>query len=65
MYTGVGTVTNRAGVITVEQNTPTRRVLIKLDRAMRQGTASLSSPPGQVLCTIRDTNILNNTCVCQ
>jgi hypothetical protein len=65
MYTGRGTVTSRAGSITVEQNTGSRRVLIKLDRASRQGTASYASPPGQILCTIRDTNILNNSCNCQ
>jgi hypothetical protein len=65
MYTGKGTVSSRAGAITVEHNTTTRRVLIKLDRSSRQGTASYASPPGQVLCTIRDTNILNNACACQ
>jgi hypothetical protein len=62
---GMGTVSVRGNLVTIERNTGTRRVLIKVDRGTRFGTASYSSPPGVTVCQIRDTNITNNSCQCQ
>jgi hypothetical protein len=64
-YTGTGTIKVKGNLVTVEHNTGTKRVLIKVDRGARLGTASLQSPPGTMVCSIRDTNITNNSCVCQ
>jgi len=62
---GTGTVSVRGNLVTVENNTATRRVLIRVDRGTRSGTASYASPPGAIGCQIRDTNITNNSCQCQ
>src|SRR6185503_3381300 len=62
---GSGTVSVRGNLVTIEQNTGPRRVLIRVDRGTRQGTASYASPPGATICQIRDTNITNNSCQCQ
>ncbi len=62
--TGTGRVTKRANLVTVEDSTSGRRVLIKFDGSAKAGSASLQSPPGTVLCTIADRNTTNNTCVC-
>jgi hypothetical protein len=64
-YTGMGTVTIKGNIVTVQHNNTNRRVLIKVDRGINQGTASLQTPPGTMLCSIRDTNLNNNSCVCQ
>jgi uncharacterized repeat protein (TIGR01451 family) len=65
VYTGTGTVTTKGNLVTVQDNTGTRRVLIKVDKGAKSGTASLAQPPGVMLCQIRDTNITNNSCMCQ
>jgi hypothetical protein len=62
---GTGTVSVRGNLVTIEHNTGTRRVLIKVDRGTKAGTASYSSPPGAGGCQLRDTNITNNGCQCQ
>jgi hypothetical protein len=62
--TGTGRVTRKANLVTIEDSTTTRRVLIKFDGSAKAGSASLQSPPGRVLCTISDKNTANNTCVC-
>jgi hypothetical protein len=62
--TGTGRVTRKANLVTIEDSTSGRRVLIKLDGSAKAGSASLQLPPGKVLCTIGDRNIANNTCVC-
>jgi hypothetical protein len=64
-YTGIGTVTVKGNLVTVQHNNTNRRVLIKVDRGINQGTASLQSPPGTIVCSIRDTNLTNNSCICQ
>jgi hypothetical protein len=64
VYTGIGTVSVKGNLVTVLHDTGTRRVLIKVDKGTKQGTASLASPPGVILCQIRDTNITNNSCLC-
>jgi predicted extracellular nuclease len=65
MYTGRGTVSVRGNSLTLEHNGPGRRVLIKVDKGLKSGTASIQVPPGSVACTIRDTNTANNQCACQ
>jgi subtilisin-like proprotein convertase family protein len=62
--TGIAKVTKKGLVVTLEHNAPDRRVLIKLDGALKKGTASLQMPPGTLVCTITDTNTLNDTCTC-
>ena len=65
VYTGKGTVTIQGNIITIQHNPPNRRVIIRVDKSAKVGTASLQSPPGVMVCTITDTNITNNSCVCQ
>jgi len=65
MYAGRGTVSSRAGVVTLEHTGSGRRVTIRVDKMLKVGTASLQAPPGSVVCTIRDTNTANNQCACQ
>ena len=65
VYTGTGTVTTKGNLVTVQDNNGPRRLLIKVDKGPKSGTASLAQPPGAMLCQIRDTNIMNNSCLCQ
>jgi len=65
MYAGRGTVSSRAGVVTLEHTGSGRRVTIRVDKIVKVGTASLQAPPGSIVCTIRDTNTANNQCACQ
>ena len=65
VYTGTGAVTTKGNLVTVTDNVGTRRVLIKVDKGVKSGTASFASPPGVMLCQIRDTNTMNNSCLCQ
>lgn len=60
--TGIGSVTRIGCVITIQHNTPDRRVLIKVDYGVKKGNASLQMPPGSVKCTITDKNTSNNNC---
>ena len=64
-WTGMGSVTVKGNLVTVQHNNGNRRLTIKVDRGTNQGTASLQSPPGTNVCSIRDTNLLNNSCLCQ
>jgi uncharacterized repeat protein (TIGR01451 family) len=65
VFTGTGTVSVKGNIITIQHNSGNRRVLIKVDKSVKVGSASLQSPPGVMVCTITDTNITNNSCVCQ
>jgi len=65
MYTGIGTVTVKGCVITLQHFPSDRRVLAQIDRAVFTGKASLQSPPGTIRCTIADKNTTNNSCSCQ
>jgi uncharacterized repeat protein (TIGR01451 family) len=64
VYIGVGTVFNKGSVSTLSANLTTLRVLGKIDRSVRVGSASLQSPPGTTRCTITDRNTANNNCTC-
>ena len=65
IFTGKGTVTRRGSAITLEHNAPDRRVLAKIDQAVHSGSASIQSPPGRILCTIRATSAAINECSCR
>jgi hypothetical protein len=64
-FTGTGRVTIKGCVVTIQHDTPDRRVQISLDGAVSRGSASLQSPAGTTMCTITDRNTANNSCVCQ
>jgi hypothetical protein len=64
IMSGVGTVQIKGSVITIQHSNNTRRLLIKLDRNTRRGTASLQTfePPKEYL--IADIDNTNNVCTC-
>jgi len=64
LFTGQGTVVSRGCIVTIQDNSVDRRVLIKFDGSVNAGAASLQSPPGSTRCTISDRNTTNNSCVC-
>ena len=61
---GIGRVTIRGSYIFFEHTPTDRCVLAKIDLITGQAVAALHAPMGTVRCTIRDTDITNNTCVC-
>jgi hypothetical protein len=65
VYTGTGVVKKKAGVVTLEHTTLTRKVYAKVDRTTFAGTGWIQQPPGSNLCSITDRDIRNNTCNCQ
>lgn len=65
IFTGVGTVTIRGDVFTLQHNPADRRVVGRLDAAVATGSAAIQSPAGKTLaCTITDRNTADNTCSC-
>ncbi len=62
--TGTGTLTKQGCVYTIQHNTSTRRVLIKVDFTVKRGNASIQMPPGSLKCTITDRDIRDNQCNC-
>ena len=65
LFTGKGTITRRGSTFTLEHNATDRRVLAKIDQTVHSGSASIQSPPGRILCTIRDTDTADNDCSCR
>ncbi|MEW6211608.1 MAG: HYR domain-containing protein, partial [Acidobacteriota bacterium] len=66
-FSGKGTVTRKGNTITLNHSggTPSRRVSASVTiGGANKGDATLQSPPGTTVCTIRDSNILNNSCAC-
>ena len=61
---GVGLMTRRGSVVTLQQNGPDRRVMAKVDGSVNKGTASVQVFSRGTTFTITDTNTLNNTCSC-
>ena len=63
---GVGKVITRGNTVTLTQGggETDRRIVVTTDRSVKKGTASLQSPPGNVICTIADRNTADNTCSC-
>jgi len=60
--TGTGTLTVKGCYVTLQHNPSDRRVLAKVDKCARTGTASLQSPPGATQCTITDKNLRAESC---
>lgn len=65
VFTGRGTISIRGSTATLTHNALDRRLSATFNGGgTNKGTASLQSPPGRILCTIRDTNTANNHCSC-
>jgi len=62
-YAGVGKPTVQGCVYTLQHTPADRRVLGRVDKAVRSGTASIQTPPGNTRCTITDRNTLNDTLI--
>ena len=61
-FTGLGKVFRQGCVYTLDHTFASdRRVLGRVDKSARAGSASLQSPAGTTRCTIVDRNILNDT----
>jgi len=65
VFTGVAVVNRRGNIITFQDNSSDRRVLVTDDESVHIGKAALQSPPGNIRCTITDRNTTNNSCACQ
>jgi hypothetical protein len=59
---GKGTLTQTGCTLTLEHNTPERRVLATIDQCANTGTASVEIPANKVKFTITDRNTTDNTC---
>ena len=60
-FTGVGKARVQGCVYTLEHNPVDRRLLGRLDKAVRSGSGSIQAPAGTLRCTITDRNTLNDT----
>jgi hypothetical protein len=63
-YIGVGSVTQKGSLLTLEHNGSTVRVHARVDKAVNTATGSIQQPPGTSKCSINDRNIANNSCDC-
>jgi uncharacterized repeat protein (TIGR01451 family) len=61
---GTGTPNIRGCAVSINDAADNRIVLIALNGSAMRGTAAVKQG-GTILCTISDTNLQNNTCVCQ
>ena len=61
---GQGTLLVKGSVTTLTDNEPDRRVLMKVDRAVKRGTASIQLLSPSKLFTITDRNTADDTCEC-
>lgn len=59
---GKGSLTQSGCTLTLEDNTPDRRVMAKVDQCAKSGMATVEMPAKNVKFTITDRNISNNTC---
>ena len=64
VFTGTGTVTFASNQVRLDDNSATRLMNAKVQTNTRKGEASLSQPPSVFRCSIKDSNIDNNSCVC-
>lgn len=66
-FSGKGVITRKGNTISLNHSsgTPSRRLTASVTiGGVNKGEATLQSPPGTTICTIRDSNILNNSCAC-
>ena len=61
---GLGVLTRRGNIITLQHNALDRRLLARIDGGVNKGVASLQMPALGVTFTISDRNTLNNACSC-
>jgi uncharacterized delta-60 repeat protein len=61
---GTGALTKKGSTITLQHNAPDRRVLVRLDTGINNGTASLQHFSSGMTFTIIDRNTANNSCSC-
>lgn len=64
VMSGTATVTIKGSVITLQHSNSTRRLVLKLDRITRRGTASLQTFEPAKEYIISDSNFTNNVCTC-
>jgi len=64
VFTGTGTITLATNQIRLDDNSATRLMNAKVQTNTQKGEASLSQPPSVFRCSIKDSNINNNSCVC-
>lgn len=63
--TGKGTINKKGSTIALNANIPGFKVNASITGGtLNKGEAALKTTGGQIICTIRDTNTLNNTCSC-
>ena len=61
---GTGTRNVRGCIVTISDSSNNKIVLITVDGSSMRGTAAVKQGGG-IVCTISDSNLANNTCVCQ
>ena len=61
---GIGTISIRGCLVTLQVNGPDRRVLARIDTCMKSGTAYVQFFPTGRTFSVFDRNTTNNTCVC-
>jgi subtilisin-like proprotein convertase family protein len=62
---GKGTITKKGSTVSLNANVPGFKINASITGGtVNKGEAALKTTGGQIICTIRDTNTLNNTCSC-
>lgn len=61
---GIGTISTRGCLVTLQVNGPDRRVLARIDTCMKRGTASVQLFSAGRTFSVLDRNTTNNTCAC-
>ena len=61
---GIGTITTKGCLVTLQVNGPDRRVLARIDTCMKSGIASVQVLSPSRTFSILDRNTSNNSCVC-
>jgi hypothetical protein len=64
-FGGIGMVTRKGGIITLQHYASDRRVLARIDLSANRGTASIQLLSQGSTFTIIDRNTANNTCTCR
>lgn len=62
---GIGSITTRGGITTLQHIAGDRRVLARIDTSVNKGTATIQMLSVGTTFTITDRNTANNTCACR
>jgi subtilisin-like proprotein convertase family protein len=65
IFTGVGAVSRKGCTYALTHNAVDRRVIGQMDFSTFRGNGSIQSPVGMTRCTISDSDVRNNSSVCQ